>query len=271
MFASPSRFPASWLGLARRHELLDVALVEAPEGPARELLEPEVPDPDPLEADQLVAEAGEEALDLVVPALEEGDLELAHLAADLVRSDVRGRGLALGHPDALTDRLHGLALDSAADLHDVGLGDLVARMGHALGEVAVVRDQDQALAVLLEPPGRVETEGHVAEVIDDLGASHVGRRRADHAGGLVEGEGHLGLELEPAVLEAHVVALGVHEVPHLPHHLAADGHVAVGDQALALEPPADARLGEELVKPHPLRHVLFLPNTRAERASVGKE
>ena len=64
----------------------------------------------------------------------------------------------------------------ALDLGEVGLVDPVARVGEALGEVAVVGEQEQALGVVVEAADR-EHPRLVGHELDDGRATLRGRSR----------------------------------------------------------------------------------------------
>ena len=105
-------------------------------------------------------------LDLALAALAQRDLqdaglELAHLGR---------RGHAVVELDALAQRaqrLLGHRDAAAADVGDVDLRDLVARVREAVGEVAVVGQQDQAGGVGVEAADRVEPRAGRVDELDD--------------------------------------------------------------------------------------------------------
>ena len=68
--------------------------------------------------------------------------------------DLRGRGHAVLELDPLTKRAHRCRRRAAGDLGEVLLLDAEGRVGQAVGEVAVVGEQQQALGVGIEPPHR---------------------------------------------------------------------------------------------------------------------
>jgi len=70
------------------------------------------------------------------------------------------------------------------DLHDVGLRELVARIGDAVLQAPIVRQQQQALAVGVESTCGIDT-GHVDAILECRASSLVGELAQD-AKGLVE-------------------------------------------------------------------------------------
>ncbi len=101
----------------------------------------------------------------------------AHLAvAALVQHELHPRAAELARPgrsgdavlelDAVGERRHGSGRQVALDVGDVRLLDAVARMGKPVGEVTVVREQQHAARVDVEPADRHDTRV-VADEIDD--------------------------------------------------------------------------------------------------------
>ena len=100
--------------------------------------------------------------------------------------DDRDRSVVEG--DAGEQLLDDALVELALDLGDVGLVDLVRRVRQALGEVAVVGEDEQPGGVGVEPPDVEEPLGpvgdEVAQAATPLGVAH----RGDHAARLVEHE-----------------------------------------------------------------------------------
>ncbi len=73
----------------------------------------------------------------------------------------RGQQLTL-HGHARPQRGQGFGRGDVFHLDEIDLGQLVARVGQPVGQVAVVGEQQQPLAVVIQPAGRVDAgHGHV--------------------------------------------------------------------------------------------------------------
>ena len=142
-------------------------------------------------------------------------------------------------------RTGGVAHDRA-----VGLGHLEARVREAVGELAVVGEQDQPGGVGVEAPDRVEAAVGLDEVDDGRAAVGVVRGR-DDARGLVEDVDRalvLGGADRLAVDRDRVAAVDV--ARRVADDLAADGHAPVEDQLLGGAARGDPGVGEVLGEPH---------------------
>jgi uncharacterized protein with GYD domain len=171
-----------------------------------------------------MADRGKHPLHLVLASLMEDELDTA--AAESPRA--RGRCCTVLELDPVAQLAQGIVAGVALDLGDVRLLDPVARMGEAVRELPVVREQKRARRVCIEP-----SHGHDARL--PRHELHDGRPplrvagRGDDAGGLVE-------EDEPKPLPLHLLAVDLDAVS--PAH---DGAPARGDPGP----------GEERVQSHP--------------------
>ncbi len=210
-----------------------------------EAAETERAEGDPLERDDAVADVLEHAADLAVAPLVDPDLEQARL--DEVGA--RRSGAAVVELDAVAQRAErALGRALRVDLGAVDLLDLVARVGQALGERAVVGQQDQARAVGVEPADRVEAAVGVDEPDDGRAAVGVLGGR-DDAGRLVEQEGLALLRGDGAAVDldaAVVVDVARRVGDDLALHLDAPG----GDDLLRGPPRGDSGVGEVLGEAH---------------------
>lgn len=111
----------------------------------------------------------------VLATLVQDDLDhgLARLVVDdPERVDADGTVL---ETDALTQTLADVTLHGAADRRDVRLEDAVCRVLQSVGEVAVVREQQQALGVGVEAPDVEEALLAVADVVLERDAAEARR------------------------------------------------------------------------------------------------
>ena len=97
-----------------------------------------------------MADGREHPLDLVLAALVEDELDAT--AAEAARP--RRRRRAVVELDAVAQPLQRLFVRVAFDLGDVRLLDAVARMGEPVRELPVVREQQRAGRVRVEPSDR---------------------------------------------------------------------------------------------------------------------
>ena len=108
----------------------------------------------------------EHATHLTFAALVDGDLDERGLGALLLQSHLGRGGHAVVELDPLPQRPQGATADLAADASHIGLLHAVARMHEVVGEHAVVREDDQAGGVHVEPAHR-EQGPSVGHEVDD--------------------------------------------------------------------------------------------------------
>ena len=131
----------------------------------------------------------------------------------------------------------------------VGLLDPVPRMSQAVGQLAVVGQNHQPHAVLIEPADRVDPLRHLGQQVDHPGPARgvvVGR---DVALGLVHGiVDHL-LEPDPFAVHGDGRTLGIDPRAELADDLAIDRDPALEDVFLALPARAQPRMRQDFLKP----------------------
>ena len=150
--------------------------------------------------------------------------------------------------DALAQRRERIGADrAAAAACAVGLGHLEARVGQAVGELAVVGEQDQAAAVDVQAPDRVEAQPAAGTSSSTVRPPVRVARGGDHAQGLVQrrrrtrGSG-------PAIgaaVERHRAVL-VDVASRVGDDLPADASPGPRRSAPRRAPRGDARVGEKL-------------------------
>src|SRR5207302_3070360 len=128
---SPARSPR---GASAGAELLDLLGGQAARGARLQRSEAQRAEGDAAQLDHGVADRLEHAADLALAAL--GDHQLDLLAVDA--AGPRGGGAAVVELDTLAQADEVLLGGTAADLRAVGLGHAEARVGEAMGELAVV-------------------------------------------------------------------------------------------------------------------------------------
>ncbi len=196
-----------------------------------------------MQAHDRVPDSGEHALDLVLAAFVEGELELPRPEA----ADVGGGRGPIVELDARAEALERLLGGLAFDLDLVDLLDAVARMGEPVRQRAVVGQEQSARGVGVQPADRHDPRSVVDELDDRPATLRVARRR-DDAGRLVQE--HVGerLRLERAPVELHAVG-GADEGVELPG-LAVDRDAPRLDQLVRSATGGDTRARKVGVEPH---------------------
>ena len=159
-------------------------------------------------------------------------------------------GLASVHHHASFQLPGFLRRDLIADPRQIGLVHLHGGMQHPFGQVAVVGEQQQPLAVVVQPPHRVQPDGIIPETIQHCGAS---LRVADGrylASGLVIYDIML-FHFGPDALPVHADDLIVlHLHAHFRNFLTVYRDVALGDQLFRRPAGSHSAGGQILLQPH---------------------
>ncbi len=153
-----------------------------------------------------------------------------------------------------------LVAERLVEPHGVLALDAVARMEHALGPVAVVGEQQQALGIAIESAHRIEPRGFATklrrnEVEDGFACVRVADR-ARHAGrlGHHQVDAFLARRCSPDVRPRRATSCagstGWPTVGDHPVHRDATGR----DHLLGLAPRGDARVGERLLNANAVTH-----------------
>ena len=182
-------------------------------------------------------------LHLVLAALVEDELEPA--AAE--PAGAGGSGAAVLEVDALAQPAERVLVRVAVDVDLVRLLDAVARMREPVREQPVVREQERAGRVGVEPADRDDARLGGNEIDDGAAALRVADRR-DDAGGLVQEQVRELLQRDRAAVDLDPVA-GSDDGVELPG-LAVDEDAAVLDQRVGVPARGDARAGEVGVESH---------------------
>ena len=207
-------------------------------------------DPGARQPGHRVADLVEQPAHDPVAALVDGQL---HDRALPRRREHLGRGhldRAVLEPDPGQQATHRRLLHDAGHLGDVGLLQLVRRVGDPLGEVAVVGQQDEALGVGVEPADVEEPLGPVGDQLAQRATALRVRHRRDHAPGLVERQVDVGRDRrQPLAVDPHHRRGGVDLGAQPGDHLAVDLDEAGEHQLLALAPAGDAGGRQQLLQP----------------------
>jgi len=218
----------TWLRFfLRRHFTQSPHLVEGQVtiGADRKVSEVQVADLGPFELDHGMAGEVDHAPYLAFSALVDRDLDpgVGLFLAEL--SHLCGRRSAVLEENALFQILDVPVLQKSLDLHQVGLRKLVPGMGHQVGEITVVRQQEQALGVVVEPAHGIDTDlDALQEMRDDRAALGV-RHGRDETGRFVQHDVGLGLlrvdeftvDLDVIIVRVGLGSQFCHDLPVHPH------------------------------------------------------
>ena len=184
------------------------------------------------------------------------DLDAHLLLVLLDVGNLVGEDLAVFERDALGDAVHVGARQRFVERHLVDFLLLVGRVRQLLRKVAVVGEQQQPEAVLVETSHRVDTlrAGARDQLHDRLSGMGI-VERSDVALGLVQHQVDLLLALHRLVVEPHFVGRQ-HLGSQFGDDLAVDRNDARRDEIVGLAARADSRLGDEAVQAHLARLLL---------------
>lgn len=114
-------------------------------------------------------------MDLAVAALDQSNF-VPRIGRIFEQADLSGRELHAptvlkGDGDAVAKPLERLVAGLAANFDVVGLGNMVSGFGELLGQVAVVGEEQEAFAGVVEATDGVDALGQIAEELHDGGAT----------------------------------------------------------------------------------------------------
>jgi hypothetical protein len=150
-----------------------------------------------------VAELGEHPPDFAILPLGEDHFQDGRLAPLADRPDALGPDLPLGEPDPLHQLVEDIPGRRAGDDHSIELLDAVAGVSQLVGEFAVVGQEHQPDAHLVEPADGVDALGDLGEDVEHPGTARgivVGR---DVPLGLEDREVDRLLDLDPLAVDGH--------------------------------------------------------------------
>src|SRR5688572_3194377 len=142
-----------------------------------------------------------------------------------------------------------LLIRCSGDIRLVGPFDFVTRMRQARGEIAVVCQQQQPFAVVVEAANRVDVFAHAMEQVDHrLTTLRIGAG-GDDARRLVQQDVAMALRgAQPPAVNADVVGQRVGLDAHFTDRPAVDRDAPFLDQLLGRTPRGDARLRQDLLE-----------------------
>ncbi len=136
-------------------------------------------------------------------------------------------------------------------LRPIRLAHPVARMRQPVGQLPVVREQDQPSRLGIEPPHRIEPRSRVDQ-FDHSRPSPWFPRRRDHPSRLVHRPDLPRLSPNQAPVHPHLISIC--DVPRrVRDHLPANPDPPLGDDHLSFTPRSDPSMSEKLGEPHDAR------------------
>ena len=239
-------------------EVFDLPGGQVPPRARRQAGQADAADADAREAIDGVADGGQHSPHLPVAPLIYGQFDFRRPFALLTFRRAEGaddshslgggrRAVVQGHAARQTAQVVGIG--DARDRGAVGLGDVVARVGQSVQELAVIGQENQSIAVGIETAHGAQ-QGlvlKVHQVGDDARGVDVGAG-ADDSARLVQGNiiPLFGLD-DGAAVERHLVRLRVNLRTQLGHDLAVHPHPPLLNQGLARATRADAGGGEHFL------------------------
>ena len=126
------------------------------EGPLRQIAENKIAGLDPLQFNHRMTDAVEHAPDLAFSAFMDRDLQpgIRFFLADLL--ELRGRSLAVVEIDTLLEQVDLLVREHTLHLRTIGLGEFMLRVSNKVRKIPIVREEQQALGVVVQPPHGID-------------------------------------------------------------------------------------------------------------------
>lgn len=159
----------------------------------------------------------------------------------------------VGQPDSFLEALNFACVDRAVDYRAIGFGDAIARVGEAVGEIAVVGEEEEALGLGIELADGIEAGGkHFSEQIDSAGLLALGDVGAVDAFGFVEDDveafaGDAVAQADALAVDFDVVGLRIDQYGELMDDAAIDGDSALEDHFFNIAAGSHAGIPEELL------------------------
>jgi hypothetical protein len=186
----------------------------------------------------------------VLAALAQPDLEPGLVRQRLQPSHARRDDPALVEAHAAAQPSQLATAGRAVHLHVIDALDLPGGMHEALREGAVVRQQEQAGALQVEAPDRIDPLTELRHQRAHRGPSLWIGERAHDAAGLVQRDGPpSGPARDALAVDGDHVAGGIGTGPELPDHRAVDADAPGADQVLGTAPRRHAEGAQDLLQP----------------------
>jgi len=195
----------------------------------------------------------EHAADLAVAAFDESDF-VPGIGSVFVETDFGGGGfyptvVLEGDVDAGAQASEGFFVGAGADFDEIFFGDVRAGFGEFLSEGAVVGEEEEAFAGVVEPTDGIDAFGERAEELHHGGAAFGVADGGDVAFGFVEHEIEEALGgLDGLAVDADGVRVGIGFGAEFGDDLAVEGDAAGGDDFFGFAAGGDAGGGEDFLE-----------------------
>jgi hypothetical protein len=223
----------------RLAECLQLAVGQIAERPARNRAELERANPRPDQLGDRVADLVKHLADDPVAALVDDDADDRAVLGVANRADHLWNGALAVDRDAPAEPVEHLRRRIAVEQRLVLLVDPVAGMHDTVGNFAVVRQQEQAFSLPVEPADRHDTLVDRHEVHDGVAAAFVGRRR-NVAAGLVEQDVAPSDGRDQLAIDFDLLGGGIDFAPKLGDDFTVHTDAPFEDQLLGAPPGRDA-------------------------------
>jgi hypothetical protein len=224
--------PSQWPALARRKPL-----------------ERNRPDGDSGQGHDLVSKLGEHSADLAFLALGQNQLELRGLSLSVNDSSALGADFALGKPNAFGQPRDQFRARKTGDEGAIDLLDAIARMCQPVCQLAVIGQDQEAGAILVQSADGVNALGDLMQEIDNPRASGGIRIGRDISLGFVDGKIDRGFESDWLAVNRDTSSIRIDPRAELPDHPTVHSDSALEDQLLATPPGSQAGVGEDFLEP----------------------
>jgi hypothetical protein len=182
---------------------------------------------------------GQQSPDLAVPPFGEHNLQDGRLPVPFLYPHALHAGEALGEVLAAAKPSQGCGRDVAGHGHLIRLGHPMPRMGQAVGQLPIIRDEDQPLAGGIQPANAIDAASGRRDKIDDPRPTSRISRCRHNAGWLMDGVAQrLGLR-ESFTVNADLLHMGVHPRSQGRDTATINFHAAFQDERLAGPPAGD--------------------------------
>jgi|GEM_PF-4062625 len=208
---------------------------------------------EPFEFHDLVTDSGEQPADLPVLPFRHHDLDPG---AVLLLFD-RGRAVYAELPFSEEQPLPQLFIDlrtwSPRHLSEIGPENAIAGMGQLLGQITIIRDDQQPGRVFVQPPDGKQTGSLFREEIQNEPASFRVICRTQITAGLVEHKVFFTLDFQTFSIQRDSLGGRIHRRSQTVHHFPVDRHPTGGNQFFTIPPGSKTTLGQKTLQAHRFR------------------
>jgi len=170
--------------------------------------------------------------------------------------------LPFGEPNPFRQLVEDFTRGSPRNHRPVQLLNPELGMRQLVGKLAVVRQQDEAHAHLVEPPHGINALGNLGQQVHDARPTRGVIVRRDVPLRFGDSEVDHPLGLNPLAVEGDLGTLGVDASSKLADHLIIDGNPALEDQLLARASRTDPGVGQHFLEPIQAPLGLLVPRLR---------